>query len=72
MLDLADMGQGCPDFLVGYRGRNQLFEIKDGSRPPSARKLTDDEQDFHDSWRGDLCIVKDVDEALLELMGMGV
>ena len=49
--------EGCPDILVGYQKKNYLFEIKDGSKPPSARKLTDDELLFHSLWRGQVCIV---------------
>ena len=35
---------GC-DLLVYWRGRCFHVEIKDGSKPPSARKLTDNEED---------------------------
>lgn len=31
------------DVFVAYRGRWVLLEIKDGTKPPSARKLTEDE-----------------------------
>ena len=31
------------DVFVAYRGVWTLLEIKDGSKPPSARKLTEDE-----------------------------
>lgn len=61
---LAPLGKGAPDILVGVRGRNLLFEIKDGRKVPSARKLTDDEADFHAGWRGQVAVVKSVDEAL--------
>jgi hypothetical protein len=58
------VGQGYPDLTVGYHGRNYLLEIKDGSKPPSKRRLTPDEQEFHDTWRGTVFIVNSVDEAL--------
>ena len=41
---LATVGKGCPDLIVGCQGRNFLLEIKDGSKPPSARQLTEDQQ----------------------------
>src|SRR3972149_1571025 len=41
---LADVGGGCPDLLVGYRGQNMLLEVKDGRKPPSARGLAPAEQ----------------------------
>ena len=57
--------EGTFDLLAWYRGRTLLIEIKDGSRPPSARRLTDAEQKFHDEWPGDnLHIVNSVEEAL--------
>ena len=58
------VGSGFPDIVVGYHGENFLLEIKDGSKPPSARKLTLDEQEFSDTWRGTVFIVTSVDEAL--------
>lgn len=58
------VGSGFPDIVVGYRGINYLMEIKDGSKPPSKRRLTSDEQEFHDLWRGSVIVVQNVDEAL--------
>ena len=52
------VGKGFPDIVVGYKGRNFMFEIKDGSKPPSARKLTKDEQKWHDEWRGKSHVVE--------------
>lgn len=63
------VGSGFPDIVVGHRGRNFLFEIKDGSQPPSKRKLTPDEQEFFDTWRGTIFIVNDINEAL-EILGV--
>lgn len=61
---LAEVGKGCPDLLVGFRGKNHLLEIKDGRKPPSARKLTRDQVQWHFKWRGSVNVVKDIDEAL--------
>lgn len=60
---LASVGDGCLDLLVGFRGTNYYMEVKDGSKPPSARKLTGDEQDEIDRWRGQCCVVECVDDA---------
>jgi hypothetical protein len=60
-------GAGFPDLTVGYRGVTYLMEVKDGSKPPSARELTDPQIEWHDSWRGQVAIVNDVDEALAVL-----
>jgi hypothetical protein len=61
---LHTVGKGCPDLLCGVRGTNLLLEIKDGNKPPSARKLTPDEAAWHESWRGQVAIVESVDEAI--------
>ena len=58
-------GGGCPDLLCGYRGVTQLLEVKDGSKPPSARKLTPDQKEWFAAWRGSpVCVVDNVAEAL--------
>ena len=57
--------EGAFDLLVSYRGETLLLEVKDGAKPPSARRLTDAEQKFHDEWPGtNLWIVNSVQEAL--------
>lgn len=48
------IGKGFPDIVIGYKGLNYLVEIKDGSKPPSQRKLTKDEVSFHSNWTGQL------------------
>lgn len=52
VLDLSRVGKGCGDILVGAYGSTVFCEIKDGSKPPSARKLTPDQEKFHAAWRG--------------------
>jgi len=64
VLDLSGVGHGCPDICVGYAGLNWLMEIKDGGKPPSARKLTGPEQAFFDLWKGNVNVVCDLDQAL--------
>ena len=50
---------GCPDLLVGYRGRNFLFEVKEGNA-----KLTEAEREWHTTWRGEVQVVRTPLEAL--------
>lgn len=45
-------GKGIPDLLIGYRFHFWLFELKDGSKSPSQRKLRESQQRFADKWRG--------------------
>ena len=64
--------EGTFDLLCWYNGRTLLLEIKDGTKPPSARRLTPAEQNFHDEWPGDnLYIVNSVEEAIALLRTCG-
>ncbi len=63
VLPLHAVGKGCPDLLVA-KGETILMEVKDGSKPPSARKLTPDQVEFHASWRGRIVVVCNVREAM--------
>lgn len=60
----AGVGFGFPDLAVGFRGLTVLLEIKDGTKTPSQRKLTEAEVVFHDEWRGAAAIVHSLEEAL--------
>jgi hypothetical protein len=64
VLSLSPMGNGCPDLLVAFHGRNILMEIKDPCKVASQRKLTSDETDFHKSWQGPVFVVETAAEAL--------
>jgi len=64
VVDLSSVGAGCPDVLCGYRGVNYAVEIKDGDKFKSQRKLTPAQSLFHACWRGQICVVETVDEAL--------
>lgn len=65
---LAAVGQGVPDLLVGFQGKTILMEIKDGQKPPSARRLTEQQLKWHGAWRGGpVAIVDGVDAALRAL-----
>jgi hypothetical protein len=70
VLLLHTVGQGCPDVLVGFRGRNVLLEIKDGGKIASAQKLTDAQQLFVASWRGQHAVVNSVAAAVQVVLGV--
>ena len=40
---MHQLGKGVADLLCSYRQVWTVLEVKDGSKPPSARKLTTDE-----------------------------
>ena len=61
VLSLAGIGSGCPDICVGFAGLQIMCELKDGSRPPSARKLTEDEERFRMNWKGGYRLVENLD-----------
>lgn len=50
---------GVPDLLVGFRGANMLLEVK-----RTKGKLTAPEAEWHNEWRGQVAIVRSVDDAL--------
>lgn len=68
---LHTVGNGCPDLLVGYAQRTAVVECKDGSKTPSARLLTPDQERWHREWNGGLlAVVTDVEGAMRVLATM--
>ena len=68
---LAAVGKGVPDLLVWIprHKRLLLIEVKDGTKPPSERRLTEEQVQWHGEWRGaPVYIVSDVGQ-VLELVG---
>ena len=64
VLDTAQLGNGAPDLIISTNNINVLIEVKDGSKPPSARKLTPDEVTFHSEWKGWIEIVCNTDDVI--------
>jgi hypothetical protein len=62
VLDLSRLGQGCPDLLVARHGITTLVEVKDGTKPPSARRLTPMESAFIQHWKGRVIVIASVDD----------
>lgn len=65
VVDLAAVGGGCPDLLVGRGGVNYLLEIKH-----EKNDLTDSQELWFSRWRGRAIVVRTVDEALAAV-GLG-
>jgi hypothetical protein len=58
------VADGMGDIIVGSKGKNYIFEIKDPSQPPSKRKLTPAEENFHARWTGQIDIVETIEDVL--------
>jgi hypothetical protein len=59
------VGRGFPDLLVKTaRGRVFLVEIKDGAKPPSARRLTEDELRMQVRWGASYVVITTADDAI--------
>lgn len=50
-------------------GANLLLELKDGTQTASKQKLTDDEIEFHENWKGQLAVVNSVEAAVRLVKG---
>jgi hypothetical protein len=56
--------KNCCDIMVSKGGVTIAIEIKDGSKPPSARKLSKGEQEFKDDWLGRWELVESIDDVI--------
>ncbi len=63
---LHTVGQGCPDLVIGFRGVTLLAEVKNGKAG-----LTPDEQAWHAEWRGQVCILRTIDDVAALLGAVG-
>ncbi len=73
---VVSMIPGALDLIVGYKGRDCRVEIKDGAKPPSARKLTDAEDKEISEWKGRkpaiVCNFADAERLLSSLLADSV
>ncbi len=58
------VGNGHPDLLIGFRKKNFLFELKDGNKSASRKRLTDAEEKFFNGWSGQVDKVESFEEIL--------
>jgi hypothetical protein len=54
----------CVDIVVSRAFQTIVVEIKDGSKPPSKRKLTPGELKFRQKWRGHYRLVQSVEDVM--------
>lgn len=69
VLDLAQYGMSV-DYAIGWPGGAALLEVKDGDKPPSARKLTEKEQKLRDSWEGPYVEAISLEDAAMQLLAL--
>lgn len=69
---LHTVGAGCPDLLVGFRGKNLLIEVKDWQAAKSDRDLNPGQKEWHEGWKGQVAKVEDVDAALAVIGAIGM
>ena len=68
VLDLADHGDGVPDYVCGKPGFAALVEVKPEKTAEAALKaLTPKERKVYDEWEGPYVIAIDPEQADLEL-----
>jgi len=66
VLNLSTVGRGCPDLLIGYKGRSILVEIKRDNKA----SYTDPQVKFMQEWRGGTVSRIDSVDAAIRLIKM--
>jgi hypothetical protein len=56
--------KNCCDIIVAKGGVTIAVEIKDGDKPPSARKLSEGEQGFKDNWLGRWELIESINDVI--------
>jgi Holliday junction resolvase len=54
--------KNCCDIIISKNGRTVAVEIKDGSKPPSQRKLSEGELKFKNEWQGEYMIIESIED----------
>jgi Holliday junction resolvase len=75
VIDCSRVGEGFPDLIAVVRKKVLMIEVKDGSKPPSARKLTPLQVEFHARAAVNgvpVYVVESVDQAIELIGSLGV
>jgi len=67
VLDLGDVGKGCPDLLVRHRSQAQRMRLLEVKRPGKREDLTPAEVEFRQLWGDAVVVVETLAEALAAL-----
>jgi hypothetical protein len=65
VLNLSRVGQGCPDLLIGYKGKSVLVEVKSAKGT-----FTEPQIKFMQNWRGGTVSRIDSVDAAIRLIKM--
>jgi hypothetical protein len=60
----SSLGNGFPDFVLGAHGKNYFFEVKDPLQSKYNRRLTNAENLFHLTWKGQVSVICTCQEAI--------
>jgi hypothetical protein len=66
VLNLSTVGRGCPDLLIGYKGKTVLVEIKSSTKAT----FTEPQIKFMQEWRGGAVSRIDSVDAAIRLIKM--
>jgi Holliday junction resolvase len=66
VLNLSRVGEGCPDLLIGYKGKTVLVEVKSTEKA----KFTEPQIKFMQNWRGGTVSRIDSVDAAIRLIKM--
>ena len=58
------VGEGFADFVIGYKKRNFLIELKNSKNIPSKKKLTPEEEKFFQAWTGQVDKAETIEDCL--------
>jgi hypothetical protein len=61
IVDLHELGKGCPDLLLSYKGQTLLCEVKN---PNGYNRFTPAQVAFRQAWQGRIETIRDESEAL--------
>ena len=63
VLIVSQLKNSC-DIIISRNGRTVAIEIKDGSKPPSQRTLTEGEALFQKTWQGEYAIIMNTQDVI--------
>lgn len=67
VVSLHKQGKGCPDLLVGYKGKNFLMEVKN---PKTRWRFTSYQKKFFAEWCGQVAVVETSEAAIALLQSL--